>query len=123
MTTSTPSTLEQRFEQLEQRISQGKLGDSFQMLDEYVDLGLTLAADANDKRMMLVQESFLSRLYRTMLKGANNPRHTLVSQEQHREFLHPLFCVLKHFYQSQPNGEEQLKYLDQSLGKSAYRIV
>ena len=112
----------QRFQQLEsdirhyQQLSHGQnLNIKTEWLNEYIDLGLNMAQQAESANRTQLQESWLKRVYNTLFETALD----LVQPDQWRnlcrDYLYQPLFALQHLYRSQPNGDRRIRALYHEL--------
>lgn len=108
-----------RFQQLENDIRHcpkpKQLEQQEACLNEYIDLGLDMATKAGLANRILLQESWLKRVYKTLFETTLD----LVEPEYWRnlcnEYLYQPLFALKHLYRNHPQGKVRLKIMCNEL--------
>lgn len=70
-------------------------------LNEYLDIGLSLAAEPCQCYSEVWQENWLVRLYSCLLTAANNPQASSTWRKQCFEYLYQPFFALTQFYSNE----------------------
>lgn len=106
---------QQRLERLESLIRTATGNQLDQWLNEYLDIGLELAAAAGERSLPALQESWLRRVY-THLRNTAICDHCNDGQRQRcLECLYQPYFALRHLYEKTDNGESHLRRLSQDL--------
>jgi len=106
----------QRLEVLEHRIRYYR-GDVLHpdWINEYIDLGLDLADNAQQQHLCALQESWLKRIYLTLRDTAFCPDCSEGWRQQCLEFLYQPFFALQHVYRAQSDGRSKIRRLFKDL--------
>ncbi|MCY0964881.1 hypothetical protein [Parathalassolituus penaei] len=104
-----------RLEQLESLIRSAGGQQLESWLNEYLDLGLELAAAAGARRLPALQESWLRRIY-THIRNTAICDHCNDGQRQRcLECLYQPYFALRHLYSGSRDGQMHLRRLSQDL--------
>lgn len=106
---------QQRLEQLEGLIRHGEGARLPRWLDEYLDLGLELAASAGSHNLPALQESWLRRIYTHLRNTAICDRCDEQERQHCLNCLYQPYFALRHLYQNSPDGQLLLRRLSQDL--------
>lgn len=110
--------LEQRFEQT---MNQPEVIN--ELADTLLDYGLILASDAGQRGLTRLQESWLRRVYRTLLRQCINTTLPAPCRTACANALYQVAFALRHLYAARPGGErslrtlmQEMQFIDQPLG-------
>jgi hypothetical protein len=109
----------ERLEALEKRLkdnrSQGSAEETQEYLNEYLNLGLELASQAEHKNLPALKESWLRRMHGQLRSVAFCDQCSKPCRQQCLQCLYQTFFALKHHYESVPDGELHLKRLNSDM--------
>lgn len=84
-------------------------------LEEYLDIGLELANEAHQKRQLVLQESWLKRLFCFLRDTAFRQDCHPECRKQCLDYLYQPYFALRHIYQSDINGEQKMRRINKDL--------
>lgn len=113
---SSPAIQRQlRLEQLECLIRSGSGQQLDNWLNEYLDLGLELAAAAGKRQLPALQESWLRRIYTHIRNTAICDQCNDGQRQRCLECLYQPYFALRHLYSGSLDGQMHLRRLSQDL--------
>lgn len=113
-----------RFEALENLIRDYN-GDApcNDLINDYVDHGIELAADAGKKGFTRLQESWLRRIYTTLRDTGLNTSSSETWRLACLESLYQPFFALMHIYKERPNGRYSLRAMNHEMQIISHYII
>lgn len=118
------SSNSRRLEQLEQLIPlQNNAVLLTLWVNEYLDIGLDLAAEAGSRHLPALQESWLRRLYSHLRNTAFADDCNPHCRQLCLESLYQPFFALRHLYRQQPQGRLCIRRLSQDLSASTRYLI
>lgn len=106
----------ERLEQLEDLLRNSLTDASLRnWLEEYMDIGLELANAAHCKHQLVLQESWLKRLFCFLRDTAFRQDCRPLCRHLCLEYLYQPYFALRHVYQSDINGEQKMRRINKDL--------
>lgn len=93
------------------------------LINDYVDRGIELAADAGIKGFTRLQESWLRRIYTTLRDTGLNTSRNEAWRSVCLESLYQPFFALMHIYRERPHGRDCLRAMNREMQVISHYII
>jgi hypothetical protein len=93
------------------------------LINDYVDRGIELAADAGVKGFTRLQESWLRRIYTTLRDTGLNSSRSEAWRSICLESLYQPFFALMHIYRERPHGRYCLRSMNREMQIISHYII
>lgn len=111
--------INERLEALEKQLkdnrNQETTDETLEYLNEYLNLGLELASQAEHKNLPALKESWLRRMHGQLKSVAFCDQCSKPCRQQCLQCMYQTFFALKYHYESLPDGELHLRRLNNDM--------